>query len=341
MPRDLKVGEVTAKQGETRWGSATSVELRDGTEVKLPVILVNGAEDGPVLVITAAVHPTEVVGTEAVRIVARKLVDPKKLKGQIIAFPVTNPFGLQFGEYTSPHDGLNMSVSYPGSSQGSVTSRFANFIWENATKKATLCMDFHENVEPCLHFSIVGYSKDPKAEKMALEAAKAFGITVIRPAGARFELPGTKPGDLTYSTTCMANGIPAFTPEFEASYGLTLEMDQEVTVQVAVRGVMNVMKYLGMLPGELEKQTGIQVLQGNFEFKGMTKANRGGLVHRLVEPGIKLKKGTPVAKIYNLFGDVVETIEMPFDGYVWGWTLRREFLTAQTGATISFCFAEV
>jgi predicted deacylase len=341
MPEILTVGNVSAKPGETKIGPAFSVELRDGTPVSLPVILVNGAEKGPTLVITAAVHPTELVGVEAVRVVTREILDPKKLKGRIIAFPLTNPLGLQFGEYTSPHDKVNMSVAYPGSAQGTLTSRLANFIWENATKKATLCMDFHENVKPCLHFSIVGYSKSPEVEKQALEAAKAFGITVIRPAGARFELPGTKPGDLSYSSTCMANGIPAFTPEFEASTELTMNRDEEVTIQVAVRGLLNVMKLMKMIPGSIEEQTGIQVLRGNFEFKGMTKANRGGIVHRLVKTGVKLKKGTPIAKIYSIYGDVVETIEMPFDGYVWGWTLRREWLTAQTGHTISFCFTEV
>lgn len=139
----------------------------------------------------------------------------------------------------------------------------------------------------------------------------------------------------------MANGIAAITPEFAASTGLSMNKDEEVTIQVAVRGVLNVMKYLGMITGKIEEQRGIQVLQGNFQSKGMTKANRGGIVHRLVKPGVKLKKGTPIARVYNTYGDIVETIEMPLDGYVWGWTLHREFLTVQTGSNISFCFAEV
>ena len=44
-------------------------------------------------------------------------------------------------------------------------------------------MDVHENVKPCLHFSFVGFCKDKKVENRALEAAKAFGLTIIRPKG--------------------------------------------------------------------------------------------------------------------------------------------------------------
>jgi hypothetical protein len=339
MPKELTVGEVTAKLGETKWGPATYVELRDGTRVNLPVMLVNGAEDGPTLVITAATHPRELIGVEAVRIVTREFIDPKKVKGRIIAFPIANPLGFQFGTYVSPHDGINMSVAYPGSSGGQLTSRLANFIWENAAKKADLCIDFHENVKPCLCFSMVGAVGKPETEKKALEAAKAFGVTVIRRVPTvGWELPGKRATDLSYSATCMTNGIPAFTPELANSTEQTFNKDEEVSVQVGVRGILNVMKHMKMIPGEIEEQKGILVLHGNFEARNMTKAERGGLVHRLVKPGIKLEKGTPIAKVYNAYGDAVETIVMPHDGYIWGWNIRD--LTVQMGGNISFCFAE-
>jgi len=340
MPEELTVGNVTARPGETKWGPATYVELRDGTYVNLPVILVNGAEDGPTLVITAATHPRELVGTEAVRLVTRDRIDPKRLKGRVIAFPVANPLGFQFAAYVSPHDGLNMSVSYPGSSKGQLTSRLANFIWENAAKRAHLCMDFHENVKPCLCFSMVGAVGKPETEKKALEAAKAFGITVIRRVPtAGWELPGKRASDLSYSATCMTNGIPAFTPELANSTEQTFNIEEDASVQAGVRGILNVMKHLKMITGEIEEQTGILVLHGNFEARSMTIANRGGLVHRLVKPGVKINKGTPIAEIYNAYGDIVETIVMPHDGYIWGWNIRD--LTVQMGGNISFCFAEV
>jgi predicted deacylase len=342
LPEALKVGDVAANPGETRWGSATSVELRDGTRVSLPVIVMNGREKGPRLAITAATHPTELVGVRAVQIALRARIDPSELSGSIIAFPVANPLGMQFGEYVSPHDLTNMSVAYPGSRDGTPTSRLANFIWENAAKHADLVMDFHENVKPCLHFSLVHHST-PDVENRALEAAKAFGITLIRGSKASFALPGTKAGDLTFSGVCLRNGIPAFTPEFEGSTEISFS-ENETSVRAAVRGLQNVLKKLGMLKGTVEPQSEVKVLNGDFEFWGMTKADRGGIVHRLVDVGTKLPIGTPIAKIVNVFGDELETIQMPVEGYLWGWTVGNPATnrnwSVQCGGTIAFVFRE-
>jgi len=169
----LKVGEVSAEPGQKNHGPATWVELKDGSKVHLPVILVNGQGEGPKVVINCATHPTEPVGYAAIQILTRE-IDPAKLKGSIIAFPISNPLGMQWGEYVSPHDYVNMYVAYPGSKDGSITSRLANFIWENASKSADLVMDVHENVKPCLHFSFVGYCKDKKVEIGAVLWVQAY-----------------------------------------------------------------------------------------------------------------------------------------------------------------------
>jgi predicted deacylase len=129
----LKVGNVSAKRGEKRCGPATWVELRDGSRVNLPVILINGQREGPKVVINCATHPTELVGYASIQIVTRKL-DPRKLAGSVVAFPISNPLGMQWGEYVSPHDYVNMYVAYPGSKVGSITSRLANFIWRTPQK---------------------------------------------------------------------------------------------------------------------------------------------------------------------------------------------------------------
>jgi hypothetical protein len=339
LPETLRIGDVSAEPGETKWGPATWVELREGTRVHLPVILVNGRTDGPRVVVTAAVHPTELVGTAAVQIVTRKRIDPSKLKGSIIAFPITNPLGMQFGQYVSPHDGSNMYVSYPGSKDGTVTSRLAHFIWENAAKGADLAIDCHENTKPCIHFSIFPEPDNQDTERKALEMAEAFGLTVIRTRRVYLG-PGVKPADVTYIKQCMNNGIPAFAPEFEGSTELTFGED-ETTMKVAVRGFMNVFKKLGMIPGEAEPQREIKVLKGDFEARGNVRANRGGIVHRGAEVGVKLPKGTPIAKVVSPYGDELETVEMPIDGYIWGWNIGDQSVRAvQPGSNIALIFSE-
>jgi predicted deacylase len=340
MKQVLRVGDVTAEGGQKKHGPATWVELRDGSKVHLPVILLNGQHDGPKVVINCATHPTELVGYAAIQIVSRR-IDPNQLKGSIIAFPVSNPLGMQWGEYISPHDGVNMYVAYPGSKDGSITSRLANFIWENASKNADLVMDVHENVKPCLQFSLVGYCDDKKVEKKALDAASAFGLTIIRPKG-RFALAGMKAGDVEYVDALLANGVPAFTPELEAGTDLTMG-EEWTSVRVAVRGLMNVLKSLGMVSGTVEPQTEIKVYQGNFAFYGMAIANRGGIVNRLVDVGVRLRKGTQIATVLNPYGETVETIEIPVDGYIWGWNIGSPpnfNWSVQSGDAVAFVYQD-
>lgn len=340
MKQVLKVGDVSAEPGQKNHGPATWVEMRDGSRVHLPVIIVNGREDGPKVVINCATHPTELVGHAAAQIITRK-IDPAKLKGAVIVFPVSNPLGMQWGEYVSPHDYVNMYVAYPGSKDGSITSRLANFIWENASKSADLVMDVHENVKPCLHFSFVGYCDDKRVENKALEAAKAFGLTIIRPKG-EFALAGMKPGDMEYIDALLAKGVPAFTPELEAGTDLTMG-EEWPSVRVAVKGLMNVLKHMGMLSGNTEPQTDTKVFNGNFAFHGMAVANRGGIVNRLVDVGVKISKGTPIAKVLNAYGEVIESIDMPIDGYVWGWNIGSPpnfNWTVQSGDSVAFVYED-
>jgi len=340
MKQVLKVGDVSAEPGERKYGPATWVELRDGSRVHLPVFLLNGQFEGPKVVINCATHPTELVGYAAIQILTRK-IDPTQLKGSLIAFPITNPLGMQWGEYVSPHDYVNMFVAYPGSKNGSITSRLANFIWENASKNADLVMDVHENVKPCLHFSFVGYCKDKKVEGKALEAAKAFGLTIIRPKG-ELALPGMKPGDIEYTDALLADGVPAFAPELEAGTDLTMG-EEWASVKVAVRGLMNVLKKLEMIPGSIEPQTEVKFFPGNFTFHGMAVANRGGIVNRIVDVGVKLRKGTTLATVLNPYGEIVETIEMPVDGYLWGWNIGSPpnfNWSVQSGDSVAFVYQD-
>ena len=47
VSKTITVGDVSAGPGELKWGNATWTELRDNTKVYLPVMIMNGAQDGP------------------------------------------------------------------------------------------------------------------------------------------------------------------------------------------------------------------------------------------------------------------------------------------------------
>jgi len=324
MPKKtLTVGEVSAAPGELKWGNATWAELRDSTRVYLPVILANGAEDGPTITILGGTHPTEHIPIHSLQILLREKLDVKKLKGRIIGFPIANPFAQQFGEYVSPHDGVNMYNSYPGSKDGTVTQRFANFIWEEAAKKSDVVIDQHENVKDCLYFITMETAGDAKTQAKAMELAEAFGLTIIKSGKSSENMPAVyaEKGGIPLPVLAMKSGIPSFIAEYEATTDIRFNEKDDLGIRVALKGLKNILKKEGMIPGKVEKQTEIKVLKGNYVAWGMNVSKRGGLTRRLVHTGEKLKKGTPITDIYDPFGNVIERIEMPIDGYLWGWNV--------------------
>jgi predicted deacylase len=81
-----------------------------------------------------------------------------------------------------------------------------------------------------------------------------------------------------------------------------------------VRGVTNILKDLGTLPGEPElvQDQPARVFEENFT----VATKHGGTMHPKVFPSAAIAKGQVLAEIKNLEGDVVEELIAPADGVV-------------------------
>ena len=82
----------------------------------------------------------------------------------------------------------------------------------------------------------------------------------------------------------------------------------DVEVDITLRGLTNVMKYLGMLDGKIEDQSKYtKVLKGVY-LSEHVRSSKAGMVKYHVQPGDKLKKGDLIAEIRNVYGEKVEEI---------------------------------
>ncbi|GAH17554.1 unnamed protein product, partial [marine sediment metagenome] len=104
MKNKVTFGGVTVGPGEIGFSTLITVELADSTPVSLPLIIMNGIEDGPKFLFSGAVHGGELIGANVVRRVLREELDPMKLKGLVVGIPIGNPLGFQFGDRASPQD---------------------------------------------------------------------------------------------------------------------------------------------------------------------------------------------------------------------------------------------
>jgi hypothetical protein len=56
-----------------------------------------------------------------------------------------------------------------------------------------------------------------------------------------------------------------------------------------------------------------------------------------------LRRGTKIAEVINPYGDVVEAIEMPTDGYIWAWTIigpDNPNWCVQSGSPVAYLFSD-
>ena len=95
-----------------------------GEMIRLPAFVARGAEDGPVLGVTAAMHGNELNG---VRIVQRLIAElsPASMRGTVVAIPVVNIPGFLANEREF-NDGYDLNRVMPGCDAGTSSQVYAH-----------------------------------------------------------------------------------------------------------------------------------------------------------------------------------------------------------------------
>lgn len=307
--RMLEIAGLSVPPGQRAFGKVPCGELPDGTVVVQPLIVVNGASGGPVLWLGAGLHGTEVPGMEVIRRVTREAVDPRRLRGAIVAAPLLNPFSYHQHQMLTPQDGYNLNRVFPGDPAMLLSHRLAAQI-TRLVDPCDACLDFHANPTPALQFSIVKHGGDEALWERSLAMARAFGITTIRmiPTHERHRTG-------TFTDYVQDRGKPCLVLELIAWRRM-----EPASIETGVRGTLNVMRHLGMLDGDPEPQRGIPVIEGPLSRIELT-ANRGGLVHPLKDAGDPIAEGETIGVVRDLWGDVVEEVRAPRDGWLLAWPL--------------------
>jgi predicted deacylase len=265
---------------------------------QIPFTVVNGAEAGPTLCITAGVHGTEYAGIDAA-IKLSNLVKPGDLKGALIIVPVVNIIAFKDRSYICPIDGVNLQGSFPGKSDGTIGHLIAFKVFNNAISKADYWIDLHggdvhESEIGAAHFYRTGTNEiDSKSEGMA--RALGFKYTTVS-EGKRGEGASYRVGP--------EHGIPTALCELGTGDKLLKEESARV-----FQGVLNVMRYLKMLTGEPSKTEGQRIVETIW-----IGVNHAGLFYSNVKPGDILEKGEVIGEIKNLKGEVLETVRAPTKG---------------------------
>jgi predicted deacylase len=340
LPNQITVGTATARRGELKRGIIKGIELNTTTPIDIPVLVLNGAKDGPTLLMVSTQHGIEIQGIEVILKVMRERVNPKSLRGAIIGIPVENPLAFMHHQYLSWIDNLDLGGGGSASPltadkpAGTATERLAHALWNDAWSKADMVLNIHCNVRPdSLFFTEINIGNQSTRERLE-RMARAFGVTNVVES-----IPIKENAPDTLANLAVKSGIPDILIELIDGRWIS-----EPSTTVGVKGILNIMKEFDMIDGNIEPQKEITIIPGVCTAHGIVRANRGGLIHFKKVPGEFLKRGEIFAEIYNLYGDVLEEVTCPVDGYIWAYPCGDILGTpgslqaVQTGANIAYVF---
>jgi uncharacterized protein len=305
----VQIRDLSAASGETARGWLEIGETPSGP-LRIPLVIINGREDGPRLCLTAGVHATEYAPIDAVMRLIHA-IEPARLRGAVIAVPITNMrmFESRTG-FVSPLDGLNLNKIAPGRRDGSISEILADVLLREVIGAAEYHIDFHagdqgEQLLPFAGYSMTG-RRELDAQGEAL--ARAYSPCLISLSTPDSTIPPFA-GSLNYSAT--RNGIVSILAE--AGGDGTLE---EADVRVHVDGAWSIMRHLGMIDGG-GPASGRRVAARD---RIVIRATRSGLLRLTARIGDEITAGQELGDIRNVFGDVVERVCSPgagIAGLIW------------------------
>jgi predicted deacylase len=274
-------------------------------------MVANGVEDGPTLVVSGATHGNEIAGTGAI-IECMRMLDPRQLRGAVIAIPAANPLALDQGAYATPQDRRNMAsrVYWGANPRGTMTERLGALL-SPIYARADYYIDLHGNPEPAAPMSMLflSCSRDAEVRAKTIKLGDAFGVTPVDMSDPTAHPAWVGSVNQYPVPVAMENGIPALMVELVSAHTVT-------DARRGCKGLMNVMKVLKMIDGAKEEQQPA-ALPGRYRYWGSLAANAAGLAWPRVAPGKLVAKGEPVIEITDLWGDVLETLTSPAEGFLW------------------------
>jgi predicted deacylase len=272
-------------------------ETRDGTDVGLPVAVINGAEEGKTLYVQAASDGDELNGVGVLTRFVPQL-DPAEISGTILITGIVNYHAFQVAEHRNPIDDTKMNRAYPGDADGTSTERIAAATFDAATR-ADLVVDLHQgSTSRMINEVRVRCGRRHRRHQACLELAKVFDCGhVLDQKGPDGQLARAAPDE----------GIPTIDPELGGCVGW-----DEQSIEYGLQGLWNVLDYYDFYDGEVELST--QTRASGFDQYG---APAGGLVDFKVDLGEEVTRGDTLYTITDVFGTRKEVVTADGNGILW------------------------
>jgi hypothetical protein len=281
---ELIIGGQRVLPGEHRNIDLPVALLHTQTPLSMPVQIRRGRKEGPRLFISAAIHGDELNGVEIIRRLHQQKV-LSRLRGTLITIPIVNVYGVIHHSRYLP-DRRDLNRVFPGSESGSLASRLAHLFMSEIVANCTHGIDIHTGA---LHRSNLPQIRvnlaDPDTERLA----RAFGVPVIINADLR---------DGSLREAASEQGIPMLL--YEAGEALRFD---EMAIRGGVKGVINVMRVLGMLPPPRARARVTTVETHIVRSSSWVRAPESGVFRAFTALGKQVKRGEVLGVVDSPYGN--------------------------------------
>lgn len=305
----VNIAGIKAEPGERTFGTIETSKTVSKIPIEIPVTVVNGVEEGPTLLVSAAVHGAEIIGTLGLGKVLRD-IDASELAGTLLAVPVTNTSAFEFGTRSTYWDKQDLNRdAETADPEGSPTEQLADAYLNTLVPEADALIDIHSGTSDSYVWYTIypGEHGDPEVIEQSKEMAVAFGLEqVFRSTPSRWS------GGL--KDAAVDAGTPGITPEIGG--GADFLHNGRDQIEACSRGIKNVMKMMGMLDGEIAHESDkVQICDANDD--EIWAGTEAGMMLLECERGDYLEEGDAYASVYHPFtGEKTGEIEAPGDGLV-------------------------
>ena len=253
--------------------------------VMVPITVIKNG-DGPTALLTGANHGDEYEGPIALWGMTHSL-SADDISGRIIIVPAMNYPAFTAGKRTSWIDGGNMNRVFPGDPDGTITQIIADFFSRTLLPMADVVIDIHSGGKTMefLPFGAAHILDDKSQQARCVSAVEAFNapytLMLLEPDAAHlYDTAAENQGKVFVSTELGGGGSASAT-----------------SVQIARRGISNVLKHAGILAGDVERGASVNLDTMNPECF-ITSEHRG-LIEMRHDLGAKINAGDILAVIHD------------------------------------------
>jgi len=287
----------------------------DSQRKEIPVLVCHGASDGPTLWINGATHGDEPEGAFSIFRLFDRL-DPSSVSGTVVGVAAMNVPAFEAGKRGDPLDSFtyDMNRMYPGRPDGYPSERAAWAHWIAMKDSCDLQIAVHSGGEHSYLAHMIFASDNPQSLELAAAMGEPWDL-VFR-SGVGGANPASKMAEL---------GKAGITVELGGNCR-TLTSDFHTIADDLADGYLNVMRHYGMTPGDatyapewrmghqealLAPASGMWVGDADMTFE------------------TEMAAGTPLGRIYDLYGQVTAEVLAPQEGVVFGLRSRPSVLEGE------------